>query len=176
MSGAFIAVVGPSGAGKDTLIDAVLARRPDLIRARRVITRPVSETEDFESVSEAEFVRRSIAGGFALEWQAHGLRYAIPAAVEVAMSAGRSVIANLSRGVVAQARDRFANCRVIVVTAPVEVLACRLAARGRETENDIAARLRRAGAAMPEGPDVTVIDNRGDLERAVTDFLDAIAR
>lgn len=174
-SGRFIAVVGPSGAGKDTLIDAALAERGDLVRARRVITRSASPTEDFESVTDDEFQCRLAAGAFALNWQAHGLSYAIPASVEVAMQAGNDVIANLSRAVVDQARDRFTRYRVVIVTAPVEVLAKRLAQRGRETEADIAARLARASHEMPEGPDVRTVDNGGRLDRAVADFLDALA-
>ncbi|MBC7181481.1 MAG: phosphonate metabolism protein/1,5-bisphosphokinase (PRPP-forming) PhnN, partial [Roseovarius sp.] len=57
--GRAFAVVGPSGAGKDTLIDAARAARPDLQVIRRVITRPEAlGGEDFEGVSEVEFDRR----------------------------------------------------------------------------------------------------------------------
>ncbi len=74
------AVVGPSGAGKDTLIAGALARRPDLRLVRRVITRPAAAGgEDFDGVTEAEFTARLKRGDFALHWQAHGLRYGIPA-------------------------------------------------------------------------------------------------
>ena len=56
MKGQLIAVVGPSGAGKDTLIEAARRARPDLLIVRRVITRPTeSGGEDFEGVTEAEF-------------------------------------------------------------------------------------------------------------------------
>ena len=51
-----VAIVGPSGAGKDTLIRGALAARPDLHLARRVITRPAdTDSEDFDSVTEADF-------------------------------------------------------------------------------------------------------------------------
>ena len=73
------AVVGPSGAGKDTLIRGALAARPDLRLVRRVITRPTDAGgEAFEGVTEQAFQQRSAMGDFAREWQAHGLRYGIP--------------------------------------------------------------------------------------------------
>ena len=172
--GAFVAVVGPSGAGKDTLMEAAARSRPDLELARRVITRPPAPgTERFESVSEAEFERRRSAGAFALDWQAHGLSYAIPAAVERDVGAGRVVLANLSRAVLDAARARFPGMRVLVVTAAPEVLAARLAARGREDAGDIRRRLSRA-VEVPAGPDVHVVDNGGRMEEALAAFLCAL--
>lgn len=122
-----VLVVGPSGAGKDTLLNA--AREafhgdPRVHFARRVITRPADpDGENHEPVTEAEFAARD----FALSWSAHGLRYGI-AAVDTAPV----VVANVSRGVIAQAAAHHA-VRVIEVTASPELLAARLAARGRET-------------------------------------------
>ena len=71
--GRLIAIVGPSGAGKDTLLRLALAADPRLHWARRTITRPPASSEPFESVSEDDFLRRQAAGEFALHWAAHGL-------------------------------------------------------------------------------------------------------
>ena len=173
--GTFIAVVGPSGSGKDTLIRAALIERPDLAAARRIISRPADDAnETFESVSEAEFARRRAEGYFALDWEAHGLRYAIPLGVEPVLAAGRHVLANLSRQAIGAARARFRPFLALVVTAPPEVLARRLAARRREDATAIAGRLGRAGYAVPQGPDVLVIDNGGPLEAGMRDFLAAL--
>jgi phosphonate metabolism protein PhnN/1,5-bisphosphokinase (PRPP-forming) len=137
-----VLVVGPSGAGKDTLLDLaqrVLAGDARFRFVRRVITRPADAGgEEHEPVSEAEFALRE----FALSWQAHGLRYGIPADVAGDVARGVVVVANVSRAVVAEAATRF-PVRVIEITAPADVLATRLTARGRETAGDIAARLSR---------------------------------
>lgn len=171
--GVFIAVVGPSGSGKDTLIDRALEARPDIVRARRVITRPPAPgTEDYESVSEAAFEGLALAGGLTLSWDAHGLSYGIPVEVKAELAAGRHVIANLSRRVWPDVKLRFVLKQLIWVTAPLDVLSRRLAARGREEAVDIEARLRRRTDAPPL--EAVIIDNDGDLEDGLAAFLAAL--
>ena len=168
-------VVGPSGAGKDTLIDAARAARPDILFPTRVITRPADAGgEAHEALDEAGFEVRAARGDFALWWRAHGLGYGVPASIGPALAAGRHVMVNVSRGVVAEARTRFAPIRVLVVTASPDALAARLAGRGRETASDIAARLARAPYTVPDGPDVRVIVNDGLRERAAAAFCAAL--
>lgn len=175
MSGRFFAVVGPSGVGKDTLMEAVAARVPGLRLVRRVITRPASAGgEEFEGVSEAAFEARVAEGAFGLHWQAHGLRYGVPVTVDAMLAQGHPVLCNLSRAVLPEAAQRFAGMRVLHVTARPEVLAERLAGRGRESAAEITRRLGRAGVALPGGLDVRVIDNSGDLDAALAQMLAAI--
>ena len=116
--GRLIAVVGPSGVGKDSLIDALVAARPRLYRVRRVITRaPDAGGEPFDAVSPEEFARRRAAGAFVLSWQAHGLHYAVPAATLEVLKAGDDALANLSRAVLAEAQTVFPRLHVLAVTA-----------------------------------------------------------
>lgn len=166
--GRFIAVVGPSGAGKDSVMEGLVAHCPDLVRMRRVITRP-SEAggEDFEGVSPALFAARAAGGDFALHWQAHGLSYAIPREAHGVLRRGQDGLANLSRAVLEQAGRVFGRVVVLHVTASPEILAARLAARGRESRADIARRLERVAPVFPEGLPVIEIDNSGPLEQAV---------
>lgn len=166
-----VAVVGPSGAGKDMLMTLACAADPRLRAVRRVITRPAGAGEDFESVTEAEFARRLAAGEFALHWRAHGLRYGIPAA---ALAGEGILLFNASRAVLAEAMARLPGLSAIVVTAPPGILAARLARRGREGGADRAARLARAEIALPEGLAVTVVSNDGTPEAGLARFLAAL--
>ena len=172
-----ILVVGPSGAGKDSLLNgarARLAADPRFHFVRRVITRPADpDGEDHEPVTEVEFLRRD----FALSWSAHGLLYGIPAealsaAPVVIANVSRGVIANVSRGVIADAAARH-PVRVIEVTAPPEVLAARLAARGREQAADIARRLERR-MEIPAGVVRDTVVNDGSLEEGIAPFVGAL--
>jgi ribose 1,5-bisphosphokinase len=173
-----IAVVGPSGAGKDTLMAgarAALAQDARFRFVRRAITRPAEAGgEDHEALSEADFAARRAAGGFALSWAAHGLHYGIPRNIEEDIAARRVVIANLSRAVLPEAGARY-RLRVLNITAPMEVLAARLAARGRETTADIAARLARE-VALPDGLDVESVMNDADVAEGVARVLGALNR
>ena len=173
--GTLFLVVGPSGSGKDTLIagaQAALAGDPRFVFPRRVITRPrEGGGEEHEPATPESFARREASGAFALAWPAHGLSYGIPRSIEAELASGRAVIVNVSRAVIERARQRYRPVRIVAVTVPIEVLARRLATRGRETAADIAARLTRASAAPAEGPDVVEIDNSGSIAEGVREFL-----
>ncbi len=175
MRGTLFLVVGPSGVGKDTLIARAARARPDLLVPRRVVTRGAEAGgEEIEAETAEGFAARERAGGFMLSWRAHGLAYGIPAEAAAALGQGRSVLVNVSRGVVEEARRRFPPVRVLSVEAPAGVLAARLAARGRESAEEIAGRLARAESPAPVGPDVRRIVNDGPVEAAEAAFLAAL--
>ncbi|MEM7178754.1 MAG: phosphonate metabolism protein/1,5-bisphosphokinase (PRPP-forming) PhnN [Pseudomonadota bacterium] len=175
MAGQLIAVVGPSGAGKDTLIEGARAARPDLKLVRRVITRPESAGgEDFEGISAADFQRRLERGDFAIHWAAHGLFYGIPAQIDDWLAEGATVLFNGSRAALGVARERYPGMGVLLVTAPVGVLAQRLATRGRETAADIAARLARKTDPVPK--DAVCVTNDATPAVGTARFLAALSR
>lgn len=155
-----VAVVGPSGAGKDTVLEGL--RAAGHVVARRGITRPAEAGgEEHIAMTEAEFA----AGDFALQWRAHGLRYGIFRDIEAELGAGRIVLANLSRTVLAEAAARYPFA-VLEITAPPDILAARLAARGRESAGDIAGRLARE-APLPPGLRVLRVVNDATPQAAI---------
>ena len=172
-----VAVVGPSGAGKDTLMAGARARiepDPRFRFVRRSITRPASAGgEDHEPLGRDAFLRRRDAGGFALWWDAHGLLYGIPRDIEADLAAGRCVVANLSRGALAEADARY-PLLVLEITAPPALLAARLAARGRDDPDAIATRLARSETPLPPFLRVRRVVNDGAPEAAAAQVLAAL--
>ena len=161
--GRLVLVVGPSGAGKDTLINlarAECAGDPDVVFPRRVVTRSASPFEDNEEMSAATFRQALADGCFALHWEAHGHSYALPRAIDDDVRSGRAVVVNVSRRVIAALRQRYENVVVVAITAPPEILAARLAARKRGSDVDVGERLQRV-IDGGEPPDFTIV-NVGD--------------
>ncbi|WP_288588330.1 phosphonate metabolism protein/1,5-bisphosphokinase (PRPP-forming) PhnN [uncultured Methylobacterium sp.] len=151
--GGFVLVVGPSGAGKDTLLRlarAALADEPRFVFPRRLVTRPPSEHEDNDTIGEDAFREGEAAGRFALSWRAHNLGYALPGETALLARDGHLVICNVSRRVVGEARRRLPGVSVVEVTAPPDVLAARLAARGRREDGDLGARLARSASVVAD--------------------------
>ncbi|NKM68151.1 phosphonate metabolism protein/1,5-bisphosphokinase (PRPP-forming) PhnN [Rhizobium laguerreae] len=176
--GIMVVVVGPSGAGKDTLMNLAARRfkgRDDVHFVRRVITRHRDAGgEDHLSVSLEGFASMEQSGSFAVWWEAHGLKYGIPAEVSVALSRGHIVVANGSRSALHRFQAAFPPLKVINVTARAEVLAGRLEARGRETHEDIMARLARGPLTVRGEYDVVELDNSGSLEEAEQKMIEIL--
>jgi len=137
---------------------------------RREITRPgEAGGEDHLAVTPEVFAARRAAGAYALSWEAHGLGYGIPADVARDVAAGRVVIANISRAKIAEAALMFPTL-ALEITAPAEVLAARLAARGRETAEDIARRLARE-VALPAAVRVARVMNDRSAEEGAAEVV-----
>lgn len=171
--GTLFLIVGPSGAGKDTLIASARAR----LAGRgyrfpsRVITRDLEggAVENHIAASPEQFDADERAGRFALSWRTHANAYAVPATIATDLARGQHVVVNVSRTVVALACAKFAPTRVILVTAAPEVLRRRLIERGRQSD-DVDSRVTRS---VPVAADVTIV-NEADLERAIEAFLAAL--
>jgi len=191
MSGRLIYLMGPSGSGKDSLLDAArerLAER-DCVIVRRVITRSAEAVgEDAIGVTPAEFDQQEAAGGFALSWRANGLAYGIPRQIDDWLAAGQDVLVNGSRAYLPEARQRYPELLAVLLQVDEAVLRQRLLARGRESAEQIEARLARnrsfvvggasaatVAAEAPPTPGSTerliVLNNSGSLEQTVTQML-----
>jgi ribose 1,5-bisphosphokinase len=176
--GRLIAVVGPSGAGKDTLIACArlrLAGEPMIVFPLRIVTRAASAAEHHQTISDRDFESALEQGAFAFWWEAHGLKYALPAAIDDDIRADRTVVCNVSRGMIGALRRRYACLGVVLVTAPAELLTTRLAARGRVSDGDIAQRVGRAAPPDAEMSPDHVIENIGDIERGTASLVAVIA-
>lgn len=164
--GRLVLVVGPSGAGKDTLLrlaQAACIDDHDIVFPRRVVTRESSAAEDNIAVSPDEFQRALDHGDFAVHWEAHGHSYALPLEINDDIRAGRAVVVNVSRTVIGALRGTYANVIVVAITAPPDVLAQRLAARARHSDGNITDRLARSVDDAATHADVTIL-NAGSAE------------
>jgi ribose 1,5-bisphosphokinase len=168
MSGRLIYLMGPSGSGKDSLLDALRAqqsacRPPNYLEevaaaaavtvqrpaqawqiSQRVITRSAEAAgEDAIGVSLDDFQHQEQAGAFALSWRANGLAYGIPKIIDDWLAAGQDVLVNGSRAYLGEARRRYPGLLALLLTVDSAVLRARLLARGRETAEQIEQRLAR---------------------------------
>lgn len=176
-TGCFFLVVGPSGAGKDSLMDGArdLLPKDQFIFARRVITRPPGMPgEDYESCTQARFNKRKANGEFLVTWQAHGYEYGLAKELKQKQAEGWHVIANGSRNIISELRSAVDNLTIIHVTAPTDILIQRLAKRGRETDQEIRERMARNQLICADAIPVMEVNNDSTLAEGIVRFVRAI--
>jgi len=171
-----LVVVGPSGAGKDSLLAWLRKRLPatqPVHWTRRTITRPVQAGgEDHESLDEAAFFLVQQAGGFAMHWQANGLQYGIRHRELRPLAQGQWVMLNGSRAHLPDCAQVCPGMTVLHITADTEVLRERLHKRGRENKEAIEARLRReVKLEVPAGTRLLEVRNNASLDVAGAQLL-----
>lgn len=169
-SGILVLVVGASGVGKDALVEGArqaLAREAVFAFPERVVTRQPHAAEKHISIAAEDFRAAKERGAFALAWSAHGIHYGIPIAISDDLRAGRVVVANVSRAIIADAKRRFMRVSVVLIECPPALRADRLARRGREAPRDIEHRLNRVVDVFDRSLADVVIDNSGHLEDGV---------
>jgi ribose 1,5-bisphosphokinase len=181
VSGRLIYIVGPSGAGKDALLDYARSHLAENEKARvrfarRWITRPAGSVgEDHQSVTHDEFERMVAAGQFAMAWRANGNGYGIGQEIRDWLADGATVVVSGSREYLPQALKDFPDLKVVSVTVSPQVLRGRLEKRGRESAEEIVRRLERAAKfALPEGIKAVEIRNDLAVEEAGMAMLKAI--
>lgn len=175
MSGRLVYLIGASGSGKDSLLAyarAHLGGVSGVIFAHRYITRPADAGgENHVALSEAEFAARLGARLFAMHWDSHGHRYGIGCEINHWLAKGLTVVMNGSREYLPEARRRYRELEAVLVSVSPSVLAERLRARGRESEDAIARRVARAAAyAEPAGIHHRIA-NDGALDEAGEAFV-----
>ena len=174
--GRLVLVVGPSGAGKDTLLNlarAACAGDRSIVFPRRIVTREASPSEDNRQLDPQSFQMALARGEFAVHWEAHGHCYALPRGIDDDIRAGCTVVANVSRTVLQAMRRAYADVIVVEITAPPEVLAERLCIRARGSDGAIEPRLRRNIDAATGAPDIIIL-NVGDARSYARQLLAVI--
>ncbi len=177
-------VMGPSGCGKDSLLrDAARALGSESMGGlaafiRRYITRPAEAGgEDHIAISVADFAAKRAAGFFCLDWESHGLRYGVAAAdIDGCLAEGRTAVLNGSRAYLPEALRRYPRLIPVLITVRPEILRDRLLARGRETPEEIEARLSRIIPEAEEPDGLIRLDNSGVLAEAVETFTTLLLR
>jgi len=149
MSGVLLYVIGASGSGKDSLMSHArfkLAQDANVVFAHRYITRPSDAGgENHVALSEDEFESRVKQKLFPLHWHSHGLRYGIGCELNHWLAKGLTVVLNGSRAYLHEASRRYPELVPVLIEVSPQVLRQRLQARGRESADEIEARLQRAG-------------------------------
>lgn len=174
-----IVVVGPSGAGKDSLLTwlrASLIAKQTMHWARRTITRPAQPGgEDHESLDKAEFAQIEQAGGFALHWSANGLDYGVRHAELLPLVQGKWVMLNGSRAHLSDHAQLFPGMTVLHITADMDVLRQRLQSRGRESHDAIEARLHRSvELVIPASCRLIEVRNNKTLDHAGVQIVSSL--
>jgi ribose 1,5-bisphosphokinase len=175
--GRLVLVVGPSGAGKDTLIAgarAACSGDASVVFPRRAITRPSTSDEEHDTISEEMFRRAVAAGEFALWWEAHGHCYGLPGSIDTDIRDRKTVVCNVSRTILGLARRRYAAVVVVLVTAPGDILAARLSRRSRTSDGSLQERIGRSAAVGRDVDADVVIHNVGQPEAGIERLLQAV--
>src|SRR6266567_5404419 len=120
MEGTLFFVVGPSGSGKDTLLNGAkeaLAADRRVVFAPRVITRPAGVgNEEHLPCDPDDFDRRIGSGGFLIHWSAHGLKYGIPIHLADHLASGQHVVVNGSRAAAAELLGKVRNVTLVEIS------------------------------------------------------------
>lgn len=179
MTGRLVLVVGPSGAGKDSVLRYAMAHFAGddrFVFPKRCVTREVdAAAEDHDSLDEQAFDALANGGAFALMWEAHGNKYGVRSDINTDLEIGRIVAVNVSRTIINEAGRHYQNALVAEITADPHVRATRLTKRGREAVDDILLRTQRQVAVSEHSLQVRVIKNDGNISDAGEEFCRLLA-
>ncbi|GAB1857665.1 hypothetical protein MHTCC0001_25020 [Flavobacteriaceae bacterium MHTCC 0001] len=179
-TGTLFYVVGPSGVGKDTLLD--LAKKSlehsNVHFPKRYITRSKEAGgEDHIPISKEAFISKIDDSFFSLWWQSHDNYYGISHQINSFLAKGLNVVVNGSRGYHDEAIKRYPNMKTILITASAATIRERLTKRGRETKEDIEKRIMRSNSFNNFcGKDnVITLNNDSSLEVSSQKFIDILS-
>lgn len=173
-------LMGPSGAGKDSLLAACRDQRVSGHRLRaapRYITRHAdSGGEDHIALTPRAFRQQLDNGRFALHWHANDRSYGIGVEVDQWLADGDMVLVNGSRAYLDEAWSRYGDQMVpVLICVEPEHQRQRLLRRGRETTVEIDARIERSRQLQAGlGRRFASIHNNSTLDHAAEQLLTVI--
>ena len=179
MKHVLLAVSGPSGVGKGTIVKTILDRRADVVESVSCTTRPPREGEvhgkHYFFLSKEEFQKRIAEDDF-LEYNEHfGNYYGTPKSFVKEALKEKSVIMEIEVVGALNAKKAFPECLLVMVVPPsVEELKKRLAGRGSETEEQIEKRLARMNYELSHKDQYDYVIVNDDLETAIADLCKII--
>lgn len=177
--GKLIVFSAPSGAGKTSVVRAVLAQCPQLAFSVSACSRPRREGEsdgvDYHFMSVDEF-RQKIKQGLFLEWEEvyDGQYYGtLLSEVERIWATGRQVVFDVDVVGGLNIKKQFPDRTLTIFVAPpsLEVLALRLKGRGTETDESIARRLGKAEWELNFASQFDVVVVNDQLEPAISETV-----
>ena len=171
MTTSLFLIVGNSASGKDTVISYALSKISNLKKSKRYITREASATEDFVSVQKEKFRKED----YYLCWESYDKLYGVKQEdIIVQLMNGTSVILNISREVIEQAKKLWSKVYVVEFSVPVETIEKRLNERKRESLEEIAKRLKRAKQGIDTHADIIIDSSHADISIAGEKFTEFI--
>lgn len=174
-------IVAPSGAGKSSLVNAVLRNDPDLMLSISCTTRtPRPGEEDdkhyrFVSIENFEAMR---ANNDLLEWaHVHGNYYGTPRdRVDLALAQHRDVLLEIDWQGARQIREHYPEAISIFILPPsIEALETRLVQRGQDAPSVISRRLLAAGSEISHAPECQYVIINQEFNTAVLQLSQIIA-
>jgi guanylate kinase len=169
-------ISGPSGAGKGTLVEAIVPMVQDLWVSLSVTTRAPRAGErdgvQYRFVSKDEFAAL-VERDALLEWaEVHGQRYGTPSdAVDQKMAEGRQVILEIDPQGAFKVKSRVPESVLIFITPPsFDELARRLSGRGSETEAQVERRLETAKHELDLVGEYDHVVRNDDVSRAANEL------
>lgn len=163
MSASLFLIVGNSASGKDTAINYALNKISNIKKAKRYITREASNTEDFISLNKQDFNKQD----YCLWWESYDKFYGVKKEdVIIHLINGTSIILNISRDVIEQAKNLWAKSYIVEFSVPVEIIKQRLNSRKRESNEEINKRIERANQGLNVNPEIIIDTSSPDLSIA----------
>ena len=180
MSGRLVVLSGPSGVGKDTVIDAWVARDPSVRRVVAYATRDPRPGErdgvDYNFVSVARFEEMNLAGAFLEAKYVHGNWYATPLAdMEAMLAQGLVVVLKIDVQGALVAMERMPWALTIMLAPPSDAeLESRIRGRGTESDEVVERRLQNARDELSYAPKYQHVVVNVDVDQTVAEIMSLV--